>query len=45
MIGELLVVAVAIVMPAFIVLGSLALVGLGVAGFALDPEEWRLVRR
>jgi hypothetical protein len=45
MIGELVVIAVVVVLPATIVLGSLALVGLGVAGFALDPEERQLFRR
>jgi hypothetical protein len=45
MIGELIAIAVVVVLPATVILGSLALVGLAVAGFALEPERWRLVRR
>ena len=45
MIGELVAIAIVVVLPATVVLGSLALIGLAVAGFALDPEERRLVRR
>ena len=45
MIGELVVIAVVIVMPATIVLGMLAAIGLAVAGLAIDPEQRRLVRR
>jgi hypothetical protein len=44
-IGELVAIAIVVVLPATVVLGSLALIGLAVAGFALDPEERRLVRR
>lgn len=45
MIGELIAIAVVVVLPATVILGSLALVALGVAGVALDPEDRRLVRR
>jgi hypothetical protein len=44
-IGELVAIAIVVVLPATVVLGSLALIGLAVAGFALDPEERRFVRR
>jgi hypothetical protein len=44
-IGELVAIAIVVVLPATVVLGSLALIGLAIAGFALDPEERRLVRR
>lgn len=45
MIGELVVIAVVVLVPATVILGSLAFVALGVAGFALDPEERRLLAR
>ena len=45
MIGELFAIAIVVVMPATIVLGMLAALGLAVAGLAIDPEERRLVRR
>jgi hypothetical protein len=44
-IGELVVIAIVIVMPATIFLGMLAAIGLAVAGLAIDPEQRRLVRR
>jgi hypothetical protein len=44
-IGELIVIAVVVLLPAAVILGSLALVALGVAGFALDPDERRLFAR
>ncbi len=45
MIAELIAVAVVVVLPAIVILGSLAMLGLGIAGFALDPTDRRLVRR
>jgi hypothetical protein len=45
MIGELIAIAIVVVMPAAIVLGMLAAIALGVAGLAIDPAERRLVRR
>ena len=46
MIGELVAVALVVVLPATIVLGSLALIGLSVAGIASDDfVEGRLIRR
>lgn len=44
MIGELVAIAIVVVLPAALGLGLIALLGLAVAGFALDPESWRLVR-
>ena len=45
MIGELIAIAIVVVMPATIVLGMLAAIALAVAGLAIDPAERRLVRR
>ena len=45
MIGELLAIAIVVVMPGAIVLGMLAAIALAVAGLAIDPAERRLVRR
>lgn len=45
MIGELVVIAVVVLLPATIFLGMLAAVGLAVAGLAIDPSARRLVRR
>jgi hypothetical protein len=45
MIGELVAIAVVVVLPVTIILASLAMLGLGIAGFALDPTDRRLVRR
>jgi hypothetical protein len=44
-IGELVALTVVVVLPATIALGALAMLGLGIAGFALDPNDRRLVRR
>ena len=45
MIGELVALMVVVVVPVAIGLGSLAMLGLGIAGFALDPTDRKLVRR
>lgn len=45
MIGELVAIAVVVVLPVTIILASLAMLGLGITGFALDPTDRRLVRR
>jgi hypothetical protein len=45
MIGELVAVAVVVVLPATILLGSLAMLALGIAGFTIDPAERTLLRR
>jgi hypothetical protein len=44
LIGELVAIAIVVVLPATLGLGLIAALGLAVVGFALDPEEWRLVR-
>lgn len=45
MIGELVAVAIVVVLPATIILGMLGAVGLAIAGLAIDPAERRLRRR
>jgi hypothetical protein len=45
MIGELIVIATVVLLPASIFLGMLAALGLAIAGLAIDPSERRLVRR
>lgn len=45
MIGELVALMVVVVLPVAIGLGALAMLGLGIAGFALDPTDRKLVRR
>lgn len=44
MIGELVAIAIVVVLPASVGLGLVALLGLAVAGFGIDPEERRLFR-
>jgi len=44
-IGELVAVAIVVVLPATIVLGALALIGLSVAGLASDVVDGSLLRR
>jgi hypothetical protein len=43
-IGELVAIAIVVVMPAAIVLGALALIGLSVAGLASDVVDGRFIR-
>jgi hypothetical protein len=43
-IGELIALAIVVVMPATILLGMLGVLTLAVAGLAADPEDRRLVR-
>ena len=45
MIGELVALMVVILLPVAIGLSALAMLGLGIAGFALDPTDRTLVRR
>ncbi|MGH2475427.1 MAG: hypothetical protein ACRDIL_09185 [Candidatus Limnocylindrales bacterium] len=45
MIGELVALAIVVVLPASIMLGALAMLGLGIAGFAFDPNDRHLLRR
>ncbi len=45
MIGELIVIATVVLLPASIFLSMLAALGLALAGLAIDPAERRLVRR
>lgn len=45
MIGELIVIATVVLLPASIFLSMLAALGLAVAGLAIDPAERRLIRR
>jgi hypothetical protein len=44
-IGELVAIAIVVVLPATIFLSMLAALGLAVAGLAIDPTERRLIRR
>ena len=44
MIGELIALAIVVVMPATILLGMLGALTLAVAGLAADPDDRRLVR-
>lgn len=45
MIGEIIALVIVVVMPVTLALGLVSALGLAVAGFAVDPEERRLVRR
>ncbi|MGK2850635.1 MAG: hypothetical protein ACSLFN_06980 [Candidatus Limnocylindrales bacterium] len=45
MIGELIALVIVVVMPVTLALGLVSALGLAVAGFAVDPEERRFVRR
>ncbi len=45
MIGELVALTAVVLLPAAIGLAALVMLGLGIAGFALDPDERKLIRR
>lgn len=45
MIGELIALVIVVVMPVTFALGLVTALGLAVAGFAVDPEQRRLVCR
>ncbi len=45
MIGDLVALAIVVVLPASVMIAALTMLGLGIAGFAFDPDDRRLLRR
>jgi hypothetical protein len=44
-IGDLVALAIVVVLPASVMIAALTMLGLGIAGFAFDPDDRRLLRR